>query len=130
MEYQLTSMQEKLNAIAQKFDNDLSSLFLSEVNWRSDLSSLLTEAYQRQCMDFSADLKEEVLSALGETLDLRTGFLLEEEGLRLFVAGDSVLLSYEELTPYINQESSIWQKMQPDAATARVDEIEEVGQTA
>lgn len=90
---------------------DLSSLFLSEVNWRSDLSSLLTEAYQRQCMDFSADLKEEVLSALGETLDLRTGFLLEEEGLRLFVAGDSVLLSYEELTPYINQESSIWQKI-------------------
>lgn len=93
---------------------DLSSLFLPEVNWRSDLSALLTAAYQRQCRDFSSDLKEDVLTALGETLDLRSGFLLEEEGLRLFVTGDSVFLSYEELTPYINRESSIWQKMQKD----------------
>ena len=42
MEYQLTSMQEKLNAIAQKFDNDLSSLFAA-ITFLSYLQSTVAE---------------------------------------------------------------------------------------
>lgn len=94
---------------------NFSSLFLPDVNWRTDLKDLLVDAYIRQCPDISREVNRDVVAVLGEKLDRDIGFLLESGGMVLYIpVGDSaeeIFLSYDDLQQYIDKNSELWLHM-------------------
>lgn len=94
---------------------DISSLFAADVNWQTDLGGLLVASYKKQCTDFSKDINDEAVRVLSEKLNRNTGFLLEAEGMKIFIdcggEPESVFLTYEEMEPFIDAQSKIWLNM-------------------
>jgi hypothetical protein len=94
---------------------NIASLFLQEVNWRTDLSDLLVAAYKKQCDNLSVNINQDMLAVLTNKLDRNTGFLLEENGMSLYIScqngSEKVFLTYDELRPFIDQKSEIWLNM-------------------
>lgn len=94
---------------------NIGSLFKADFNWRTDLKDLLVSAYKKQSVEFSSAINEDVVAALSQKLDRNIGFLLEQDGVKLYIACGSgsktIFLSYDELKPYIDEQSEIWQHM-------------------
>ena len=94
---------------------NINSLFLPAVNWRSDFSKLLVDAYIEQSTYITDRLNQDAVAVLEKTLDRNTGFLLQSDGISIHVpVNDSfvtVFVSYEDLASAIDKDSEIWQKM-------------------
>ena len=94
----------------------IGSLFAVDFNWRTDLKDLLVGVYKKQNTNLSTSVKEDVIETLSKKLDRNIGFLLEEDGVKLYIACDStsetLFLSYEELEPFVDTESELWQNIQ------------------
>ena len=97
---------------------NIGSLFLPTVNWRTDLSEILVDAYLAECAQLSKVVNEDAVEILGGRLDRNTCYLLENDGIVIHIpvndSFETLFVPYESLQQYIDKNSVLWQSMFAD----------------
>lgn len=100
---------------------NIGSLFLPDVNWRTDLSEILVSAYTAECAELSKTVNENAVEILSGRLNRNTCYLLENEGIVIHIpvndTFDTISVSYNDLQQYIDKNSALWQNMFIDTET-------------